>query len=75
LSCLYGSFSVEQEYEVPRHEIVHFFCPHCHAELSEAHVCGDCGAPMVPMSVKGGGRVHICSRRGCRGHLLDLSAS
>lgn len=73
LSCLYGSYSVEYEHEIPVDTIVHFFCPHCNVELSEAGLCGDCGAPMVPMTVKGGGRVHICSRRGCRGHMLDLT--
>ena len=72
LSCLYGSFSVEFEYEIPLDEIIHFFCPHCSAELSEATLCGDCGAPMVSMIAKGGGTVHICSRRGCKGHMLNL---
>jgi hypothetical protein len=28
---------------------------------------------MVPMIVRGGGIVQICARRGCRGHILDLS--
>ena len=27
---------------------------------------------MVPMIVRGGGVVQICSRRGCRGHMLDV---
>jgi hypothetical protein len=27
---------------------------------------------MVPMIVRGGGIVQICTRRGCKGHLLDL---
>jgi len=30
--------------------------------------------PVVPMLVRGGGgTVQICSRRGCKGHILDLS--
>jgi hypothetical protein len=28
---------------------------------------------MVPMIVRGGGVVQICPRKGCKGHLLDLS--
>lgn len=73
LSCLYGSFSVDHEYEIPEHAVVHFFCPHCHAELTGASECLLCGAPMVPLLVRGGGGiVRICSRRGCRGHMLDL---
>ncbi len=74
LSCLYGSFSVDQEYEVPRDTVVNFFCPHCHAELIGASECMMCGAPMVPMLVRGeGGMIQICSRRGCKGHMLDLT--
>jgi NADH-quinone oxidoreductase subunit E len=73
LSCLYGSFSVDYEYEVPLDEVVNFFCPYCHAELRSSSICTDCGAPMVPLLVRAGGMVQICSRRGCKGHMLDLT--
>jgi hypothetical protein len=54
--------------------VVNFFCPHCHAELIGASECMTCGAPMVPMLVRGeGGMIQICSRRGCKGHMLDLA--
>ena len=72
LSSLYGSYNVESEYEIPVDTILNFFCPHCHAELIGAGACGECAAPMVPMIVRGGGIVQICSRRGCKGHLLDI---
>jgi NADH:ubiquinone oxidoreductase subunit E/predicted RNA-binding Zn-ribbon protein involved in translation (DUF1610 family) len=72
LSSLYGSFSVDCEFPVPTDAIVNFFCPHCHAELIGSSPCDRCGAPFVPMLVRGGGTVQICSRRGCKGHLLDL---
>jgi hypothetical protein len=71
LSSLYGSYKVAAEYEIPIDEIVQLFCPHCHAELIGGGKCSDCGAPMVPMIVRGGGVVQICARRGCRGHMLD----
>ncbi len=71
LSSLYGSYKVASEYEIPIDEIVHMFCPHCHAELIGGGRCSDCGAPMVPMIIRGGGVVQICARRGCRGHMLD----
>ena len=73
LSCLYGSYNVESEIEVPDDTVVDFFCPHCHAHLSGSSGCPECRMPMVPMIVRGGGIVQICSRRGCRGHILDLS--
>jgi len=73
LSSLYGSYNVSSEYEIPPDTIVNFFCPHCHAELLGASMCSECGAPMVPMIVRGGGVVQICSRRGCKGHMLDLN--
>lgn len=74
LSCLYGSFSADSEYKVPMDTVINFFCPYCHAELIAASKCLKCDAPMVPMLVRGGGGVvQICSRRGCRGHMLDLT--
>lgn len=72
LSSLYGSFNVSSEYEIPPDTVVNMFCPHCHAELIGGAKCGECEAPMVPMIVRGGGVVQICTRRGCHGHLLDL---
>lgn len=73
LSSLYGSPAIESEYEIPRDTVVNFFCPHCHAELRGASKCPECGAPMVAMIVRAGGIVQICARRGCKGHMLDLS--
>ncbi len=71
MSSLYGSYKVASEYEISADEIVHVFCPHCHSELIGGGKCSDCGAPMVPMIIRGGGVVQICARRGCRGHMLD----
>jgi len=73
LSSLYGSYTVESEYELSPDIIVHFFCPHCHAEMRGGSECADCGATMVPMIVRGGGVVQICSRHGCRNHMLDVN--
>ena len=75
LSSLYGRYDVFSEHEIPFDTVVNFFCPHCHAELIGSWECAMCGAPMVPMIVRGGGTIRICSRRGCCGsksHMLDL---
>jgi NADH-quinone oxidoreductase subunit E len=73
LSSLYGSYTIESEDEIPEDTVAQFFCPTCHAELAGATDCPVCGAPMVPLIVRGGGMVQICSRRGCTSHLLDVS--
>jgi NADH-quinone oxidoreductase subunit E len=72
LSSLYGSYTTESGNEIPMGVIVNLFCPHCHAELVGASNCTVCDAPMVPMIVQAGGIIQICSRRGCRSHMLDL---
>jgi len=74
LSCLYGSFNIASPLEIPIDTIMNFFCPHCYAELLGASNCMTCGAPMVPMVVRGGGLIQVCARRGCHEHRLDLDA-
>jgi len=73
LSSLYGSFTIESEDEIPENTVLNIFCPTCHAELAGGTDCPVCDAPMVPLIVRGGGMVQICSRRGCHSHLLDVS--
>jgi len=72
LSCLYGSYSVSTEFEISEGTVVNFICPHCNSEIRSTLDCSECGAPMIPMLVDGGGIVRICSRRGCKNHMLDL---
>ncbi|MCK4679076.1 MAG: NAD(P)H-dependent oxidoreductase subunit E [Bacteroidales bacterium] len=72
LSSLWGSYNNESEYDIPVDTIVNFFCPHCHDELIGASSCPSCNAPMIPMIIYGGGLVQICSRRGCKNHMIDL---
>lgn len=72
ISSLYGSHSVESEHRVPDDEVVHLFCPHCHAQMLGARACTECGSPMASMIVRGGGVVQICTRAGCTGHVLDV---
>ncbi|MBD3382767.1 MAG: hypothetical protein GF404_11300 [candidate division Zixibacteria bacterium] len=73
LSSLYGSYNTKTKHEIPEGAIVNIFCPYCHSEMIGSTECSECGAPMVPMIVRGGGMVQICTRQGCRGHMLDLS--
>jgi NADH-quinone oxidoreductase subunit E len=72
LSCLYGSYNFASEFEVSTGSVVSFLCPHCGVEFPSTLDCSVCTAPMVPMLVDGGGIVQICSRRGCKNHMLDV---
>ncbi len=72
LSSLYGSYNVSTEFEIPEETVIKFICPHCNAQIHSTSDCSECGAPMIPMLVDGGGIVRICSRRGCKNHILDL---
>ncbi|UCG59892.1 MAG: NAD(P)H-dependent oxidoreductase subunit E [Phycisphaerales bacterium] len=73
LSCLYGHYRISTELDIPIGTVVNFRCPHCHVQLPSTSDCSVCGAPMVPMLVYGGGMLQICSRRGCKNHMLDLA--
>jgi NADH-quinone oxidoreductase subunit E len=72
LSCLYGSYNFASEFDVSIGSVVSFLCPYCGVEFPSTLDCSVCAAPMVPMLVDGGGIVQICSRCGCKNHMLDL---
>ncbi len=72
LSSLYGSYNLSSERDIPPGAVARFCCPHCQEELARASDCAICDAPMVLMIVRGGGALHICTRRGCKSHMLDL---
>ena len=72
LSSLYGDYRTQMEHEIPADAIATFFCPRCHAELKQTRACARCDAPMIPLLVREGGILQVCSRRGCKEHMLDL---
>jgi methionyl-tRNA synthetase len=72
LSSLYGSYNIETDVFVPEKMIAQFFCPHCQKELKSTRVCELCQAPMVPFNFVHGGIIQICSRRGCKKHLIEF---
>lgn len=73
LSSLYGVYSSAWEHEPEKDTIVNIFCQHCHSEIVSASNCNECRAPMLPMIIQGGGIISICSRYGCKSHMLDVS--
>jgi len=72
LSAIYGSYEVETEHPISQGTVVRFFCPFCAAELKSTRTCEQCGAPMAPMRLVGGGIAEICTRRGCKKHLVEF---
>ena len=72
LSALYGSYLVETDLNMPTGKVGGFRCPHCKADLKSTRKCDSCGSQMVAFDLKDGGQVQICSRRGCRKHVLEF---
>ena len=72
LSSLYGSYKIITEFDLPLDAIVLFFCPHCNADLRGDRLCDKCNAPMVIFKSFTGGCIQICSRRGCKKHLVEF---
>ena len=72
LSSLYGSYQVETSLNMPVGKVAGFRCPHCNADLKSTRKCDACGSQMVAFDLKAGGQVQICSRRGCRKHILEF---
>ena len=70
LCSLYECFDQISDIEIPENSIVEFCCPHCNKKLKIKETCEVCGAPMVSFSLTTGGRVVICSRKGCSNHYI-----
>ena len=73
LSSIYGSYNIISEFNIPMDEIILFFCPHCQSSLLIKDLCDECSAPMTFFELLQGGKVQICSRRGCEKHLIEFS--
>ncbi|MGB2697437.1 MAG: class I tRNA ligase family protein [Candidatus Zixiibacteriota bacterium] len=72
LSSLYGSYNLESELLIPEGESVRFFCPFCESDLAGTRKCEKCDAAMIPLKFSDGGFVEICSRKGCKKHLIEF---
>lgn len=72
LSSLYGSFRYETDAAVGLGTLTELVCPHCRAGLVVDASCDVCGARMGRLSLEVDGEVYFCSRRGCKGHKVEL---
>lgn len=73
LSSIFGSYNIESDIYIPKDEMVLFSCPECNASLLLKDLCEECKAPLAYLELKNGGKVQICSRRGCKYHFMDYT--
>jgi len=70
LSSIYGSYNQKQPFPISLGDTLTFFCPLCNASLMSTTLCNKCNAPMVTMTIAEGGGIQVCSRQGCKKHVL-----
>ena len=76
LCSVYDCYDQISDITINDGEIVRFFCPDCNQELKGNMTCELCGAPLISLPIKMGGKVMFCSRKGCKNHFVafaDLS--
>ncbi|MBW6459121.1 MAG: hypothetical protein K0B08_00975 [Bacteroidales bacterium] len=70
LCPIYGCFLHESDITLKENEVIRFNCPHCHNTLARDVLCKTCNAPMVGFNINVGGKVNVCSRKGCQKHYI-----
>jgi ssDNA-binding Zn-finger/Zn-ribbon topoisomerase 1 len=70
LCSIYGCYDHKSEIDLSKVDIAEFSCPKCNQLLTGKDVCEKCGAPMISFLLDVGGRVNICSRKGCPNHFV-----
>jgi len=72
LSSVWGSYNLESEKRLKSGDVVEFYCPHCSKSLALKDKCETCGSPKVELNLNTGGKVTICSKRGCTKHAIEI---
>jgi methionyl-tRNA synthetase len=69
---IYGCYDHLCDIDLKKGDIARFFCPICNKELKSNDECDvpNCNAPMIPLTMELGGKVFICSRKGCANHFV-----
>ncbi len=73
ICSVYECFDHNANIEIKDNTVVDFYCPKCNKELLVNEECKLCDAPMVSFVLAVGGRVNICSRKGCSNHYVAFS--
>lgn len=72
LSSVWGSFTHQTGLSVTGGTQGEFHCPHCREHLNVKHTCDRCSASLVELFLNIGGKVHVCSRKGCPKHSIEV---
>ncbi len=72
LCSTYGCYEIQSNINLVKDEIAKLFCPQCRKDLHGTHMCDACGAPVVDFLLEKGGKVHVCSRIGCKKHYVSF---
>lgn len=72
LSSLYGSHNSKIPPFISEGDTLIFSCPWCKVSLMSTRLCEKCNAQMVLMDIEDGGSIQICSRKGCKKHILEF---
>ncbi len=72
LCSSYGCYEKASNIELIDNEIARLSCPFCKKELPSHAKCLACDAPIVDFNLEKGGRVHVCSRIGCKKHYVSF---
>lgn len=72
LCSTYGCYDKTSSISIHEGEIAALICPHCKQNLNTKVLCDICNAPIVAFDLEKGGKVHICSRAGCKNHYVSF---
>ena len=70
LCSSYGCYDKVSTIELKKGEMAKLSCTNCRHELPSSGICDVCGAPIVDFKLEKGGKVHVCSRIGCKNHYV-----
>ena len=70
LCSIYDCYDHVSDMDISGVDVAEFSCPHCNQVLNSVEKCDTCNAPMVPFNLDMGGKVVICSRKGCTKHYV-----
>ncbi len=70
LCSVYGCYEHESDINIPEDAVAEFYCPHCNQPLTTTETCATCGAPVIVLILDIGGKIAVCSRKGCSKHYV-----